>query len=96
MKSYPFENMSDEERIKKLQAMPDSEIDFSDIPPLDDEFFQRALERRAKADLRITLRIERELLESLRELAKKQQTKYQTLIKDVLRTYVKSAREAKA
>ncbi|MDJ0662351.1 MAG: hypothetical protein QNJ42_23120 [Crocosphaera sp.] len=33
-------NLSLEEREKKLLAMSDDEIDYSDIPPLDDEFFK--------------------------------------------------------
>lgn len=31
-----------EERQKKLLEMPDEEIDYSDIPPLDEEFFKNA------------------------------------------------------
>lgn len=29
--------------LKALSALPDSEIDYSDIPPLDDTFWQNAL-----------------------------------------------------
>lgn len=29
--------------LEKLAAMPDDQIDFSDIPPLDEEFWRRAL-----------------------------------------------------
>ena len=32
-----------EERLRALAAMPDDQIDFSDIPPLDEEFWRRAL-----------------------------------------------------
>ncbi len=35
-------NLSLEEREKRLLAMSDDEIDYSDIPPLDDEFFKNA------------------------------------------------------
>jgi hypothetical protein len=35
-------NLSLEEREKKLLAMSDEEIDYSDIPPLDDNFFAHA------------------------------------------------------
>jgi len=31
-----------EERAKELETMPDEEIDYSDIPPLDEEFFKKA------------------------------------------------------
>ena len=38
---YTF-RLSLEEREKRLLAMSDDEIDYSDIPPLDDEFFKNA------------------------------------------------------
>ena len=31
-----------EERAKELETMSDENIDYSDIPPLDEEFFKRA------------------------------------------------------
>jgi hypothetical protein len=31
-----------EERQRKLLEMPDEDIDYSDIPPLDEEFFKNA------------------------------------------------------
>jgi len=31
-----------EERAKELETMPDEEIDYSDIPPLDEECFKKA------------------------------------------------------
>jgi hypothetical protein len=30
------------ERAKELETIPDEEIDYSDIPPLDEEFFKKA------------------------------------------------------
>jgi hypothetical protein len=30
------------ERAKELETMPDEDIDYSDIPPLDEEFFKKA------------------------------------------------------
>ncbi len=38
---YTF-RLSLEEREKRLLAISDDEIDYSDIPPLDDEFFKNA------------------------------------------------------
>ncbi|ACK72506.1 conserved hypothetical protein [Gloeothece citriformis PCC 7424] len=35
-------NLSLEEREKKLLEMSDEEIDYSDIPPLDEDFFNNA------------------------------------------------------
>lgn len=36
------QDMSPEERHKKLVNMSDSDIDYSDIPELDEEFFKNA------------------------------------------------------
>jgi len=38
------------ERAKELETMPDENIDYSDIPPLDEEFFKKAkrVERKLK------------------------------------------------
>jgi hypothetical protein len=30
------------ERAKELEIMPDEDLDYSDIPPLDEEFFKKA------------------------------------------------------
>jgi hypothetical protein len=37
-----FKNMSDQERLKALAEMPDEDIDYSDIPELDEEFLKTA------------------------------------------------------
>jgi uncharacterized protein (DUF4415 family) len=78
-----------EERAKELQTMPDEEIDCSDIPELDEEFFQNAklVERKPRTEA-ISIRIDLEVLEWFRSHAKEKG--YQTLINDVLRTYVSS------
>ena len=31
-----------EERAKEIESMSDQDIDYSDIPPLDEEFFKKA------------------------------------------------------
>ena len=43
------------ERAKELDAMPDENIDYSDIPPLDEDFFKKAkrVERRLKKQEKI-------------------------------------------
>ena len=38
------------ERAKELDTMPDENIDYSDIPPLDEEFFKKA--KRVKRKLK--------------------------------------------
>ena len=76
------------ERQEKFMQMSDENIDYSDIPPLDDEFFKNAkLVKRSPKTEQISIRVETEILEWFRSHA--QEKGYQTLINDVLRTYVK-------
>lgn len=77
-----------EERQKQFLEMPDEDIDYSDIPPLDDEFFKNAkLVKRSPRTEQISIRIDTEVLEWFKSHA--QEKGYQTLINDVLRTYVR-------
>jgi uncharacterized protein (DUF4415 family) len=77
-----------DERQKKFLEMPDEDIDYSDIPPLDEEFFKNAkLVKREPRTEQISIRIDTEVLEWFKSHA--QGRGYQTLINDVLRTYVK-------
>ena len=76
-----------QERAKELEAMSDEDIDYSDIPTLDEEFFKNAKRvlRKPKTE-QISIRIDTEVLEWFKTHA--QEKGYQTLINDVLRTYV--------
>jgi len=80
-------DMSLEEREKRLLEISDEEIDLSDIPELDEEFFKSAklVERKPRTEA-ISIRIDPDLLQWFKEHAKNEG--YQTLINDVLRTYV--------
>lgn len=79
--------MSLEEREKQLLEMSDEDIDYSDIPPLDEAFFKNAkLVKRKPRTEQISIRIDTEVLEWFKEQTKGKG--YQTLINDVLRTYV--------
>lgn len=75
------------ERAEELKSMSDEDIDYSDIPPLDEEFFKKAklVQRKPKTE-QISIRIDTEVLEWFRNHATEKG--YQTLINDVLRTYV--------
>ena len=84
-------NMSLEEREKKLAEMSDEDIDFSDIPELDEAFFKNAkLVKRQPNTEAISIRVDTDTLEWFRAIAKNNPEirGYQTLINDVLRTYV--------
>lgn len=80
-----------EERAKELEAMPDEDIDFSEIPELDEEFIKNAklVERKPRTEV-ISIRIDTDVLQWFKEQAKNQG--YQTLINDVLRTYVEHSK----
>lgn len=78
-----------EKTIEELEAMPDSEIDYSDIPATDREFWKTAkvvLPRPKKA---ISLRIDKEVLEWFKAQGKG----YQSLINAVLKSYVEAQKE---
>ena len=84
-------DMSLEEREKKLVEMSDENIDFSDIPELDEAFFQNAklVKKQPKTEA-ISIRVDTDTLEWFRQTAKNDPKirGYQTLINDVLRTYM--------
>ena len=80
-----------EEREKNLLEMSDEDIDFSDIPELDEEFFKNAkfVERKPRTEA-ISIRIDTDVLQWFKQHAKNKG--YQTLINDVLRTYVEHSK----
>lgn len=70
--------------LKKLDKMKDKDIDYSDIPALDDSFFKKEMVTLPKKKESITLRIDHEVLEFFKHQGKG----YQTLINAVLKAYV--------
>ena len=83
--------------LKALAARPDSEIDFSDIPPLTDEFFENAVQGMMYRRLhkqQTTLRLDADILDWFKRHAKNGKG-YQTDINKALRAYV-VAQEKKA
>jgi uncharacterized protein (DUF4415 family) len=75
---------------KRVDALQDSEIDFSDVPELGPEFFARAIRWPGKKK-QITLRLDPDVLAFFRKHGRG----YQTTINAVLRKYVES-RKGKA
>lgn len=71
---------------KKLKAMKDSQIDFSDIPPLQPHFFKNAKLRLPQAKQTVTMRLDPDILDWL----KKQGKGYQTRINAILRMYIEA------
>ena len=81
---------------KNVRPIPDSQIDFSDIPESTDEELRRARRvgrpktGRPPRQL-IAIRIDPVLLKRLRELAARQDKPYQTLIHEILERAAKKA-----
>lgn len=67
----------------------DADIDYSDIPPLGDDFFREAIWRLPKDQEAVTLRLDRDVLAWF----KTQSEEYQKRINAVLRAY-KEAHES--
>ena len=71
---------------ERLKNMTDEEIDYSDIPPLREDFFKDARLRLPKPKETITLRIDPEVL----AWYKAQGKGYQTRMNAVLRMYMQA------
>lgn len=67
----------------RVKAMKDSEIDYSDSPPIDETFFKRAVIWPGTKK-QITLRLDPDVI----EFFKKQGRGYQSVINAILRKYV--------
>ena len=76
--------------LDRLRSLPDSEIDTSDIPELDEDFFARArlvLPTRKQA---VSIRLDADVVEWFRH----QGRGYQTRINRVLRVFVEHEKKA--
>lgn len=67
--------------------MPDTAIDYSDIPPLDEEFFRTARLLMPRPKKPVAVRIDADVLAWL----KRQGRGYQTRINAILRAYMATA-----
>lgn len=72
--------------MKKIDKLKDTDIDYSDIPELDDSFFKKETISLPKKKDSITLRIDHDVLELFKHHGKG----YQTLINAVLKIYAYS------
>jgi|SRR5689334_10869399 len=82
-------------RVKNAKPMPDSKINFSDIPASTDQELRRARRvgrpKSGNAKQLIAIRIAPRLLAQLRRLAAKQSKPYQTLIHELLERAARKA-----
>ncbi len=82
-----------EEDIKRIDAIRDEDIDFSDIPELDENFFKNAkvIKFIPKPKKAISLRVDEKILDWF----KAQGRGYQTLMNAVLHTYYEAHKNYK-
>lgn len=73
---------------KRIDAMRDEDIDFSDISELDDNFFQNAELVLPKPKVVVTLRVDADVMEWFRNKGKG----YQTIMNAVLKGWVEQHR----
>ena len=68
----------------RLDKMTDEEIDYSDIPPLDDKFFTNAKVYVPPSNRKNFVQVDEEVLSWF----KAQSKEYQTMINDILKKYI--------
>jgi uncharacterized protein (DUF4415 family) len=76
-------SISREQRLKNLDEIKDKEIDYSDIPELDEDFWAIAVIEYPEKKKPVTLRLDADVLEWFRSSGKG----YQTKINSVLRSF---------
>jgi uncharacterized protein (DUF4415 family) len=76
-------SLSREQRLKKFDEIKDKEIDYTDIPELDDTFWANAVIDYPEKKKPVTLRLDADVLDWFRSLGKG----YQTRINSVLRSF---------
>lgn len=69
--------------LKRLDAMTDEEIDYSDIPEFDEEFLQSVEMKFSPGKKQIALRVDTDVLEWMKSQGKG----YQSRINAILRAY---------
>lgn len=74
------------QRLKALETQSNEDIDYSDIPELDDRFFATAKLVQPTSKSQVTMRIDTDVLDWFRMQGKG----YQTRINAVLKAYMRS------
>ena len=73
----------------RVDATKDSEIDYSEIPELGEEFFRKAVLRMPEPKASVTIRLDRDVLNWF----KRQGRGYQTRINALLRSYMEAQKQ---
>ena len=82
--NHPIPSMG--EQLKKLSSMKDNEIDYSDTPELDENFFKNAELFHKPNKQAVTIRYDQDVIDFFKHQGKGWQTKMNA----VLKTYVKA------
>jgi uncharacterized protein (DUF4415 family) len=77
---------SKNQRLKNIEEIHEKDIDYSDIPELDDSFWNDAKIEYPESKKPVTLRIDRDVLDWFKSTGKG----YQTRINAILRSYVEA------
>jgi uncharacterized protein (DUF4415 family) len=77
------------ERLAKLKARKDEDIDYSDIPELDETFWKNAEVRLPETKTAVYIRLDGDVLDWLKSQGKG----YQTRINAILRSYYEAHRD---
>jgi uncharacterized protein (DUF4415 family) len=78
-------------RLREIQNIPDSTIDTSDIPELGDDFWENAKMVKPITKKAISIRVDDDVLDWF----KRQGKSYQSLMNNVLRSYVNHQQKKK-
>lgn len=72
--------------LKALEAMPDSQIDYSDIPPLTDKFWKNAVRNPFYKPIKqaTTVRVDSDVLLWLKGQGKGYQTRINAILRDAM------------
>lgn len=78
-----------DKRLKELASRPDEQIDYSDIPPLDDDFWKNAQLVEPDKTQQITLRVKKSVIDAYKATGKG----YQSRMNAVLETYARTLKK---
>ncbi len=76
-------SLSREQKLKKLDEIKDNNIDYSDIPEVDNDFWANAVIKYPEKKKSVTLRLDADVLDWFRSWGKG----YQSRINSVLRSF---------
>jgi uncharacterized protein (DUF4415 family) len=70
--------------LKRIDAMTDENIDYSDIPPLGDEFFTQKTVSFSPSKQQLTIQLDQDILEWLKAQGKGYETQINHILREVM------------